>query len=479
MSTSWLEDMSILPRLRLAPRIVIAIFIAVAAAYLLNQMLRVAIPPPPFLVVERGWLVDAIASGARLASDVPIAESETKLAQLPQSNVLDFTVSDAPPAGARAPMSELAKGLRTSIAERLGNSVQWIGISSKPYDQNYTEHTVRSVLVIIPHLPAMLTARTLASRESFVLGQFTLTMHLRNGRWLTVTQRDFTDPGRHYARIGFYLAANLLIIVLFAAWMTRSIVTPLTRLANAAERLGRSGETTFIEGMKLPEYVAIADTFNTMQLRLTRFIDERVNMLAAISHDLRTPLTRLRLLAEYLDDREQRGQLLSNIDEMEAMVSDALAFMRAEVRRESIEQVDIAALLISLADDFSDMGEVVTYTGPDHADLPGRPLALKRAFSNLITNGTKYGGAAHLSLTRTSDSVVIDVRDDGPGIPEAQTEQAFAPFVRLETSRSRETGGSGLGLAGARDIVRSHGGEIRFVRPRDGFVVRVSFPVPA
>jgi len=290
-----------------------------------------------------------------------------------------------------------------------------------------------------------------------------------------VKARRTTDARWHYMRTLLTVAGNFLILMIFSIWMARSIVAPLTRLASAAERLGRDREATLIGDMRLPEFAAIANSFDTMQLRLKRFVDERIQMLAAISHDLRTPLTRLRLLAEYVADPDQRTQLRSNVAEMESMVADALAFMREEASQEALEVVDLAALLISLADTHHDLGDEVLYEGPDHFDIRCRPVAIRRAFANLIANGCKYGEAVHIVLEAEDDWVSIAFRDRGAGISVEDAERAFAPFVRLETSRGRETGGTGLGLTIGRDVIRSHGGEIGFER-EGAFTVRVRLP---
>lgn len=467
-----------LNRLRLAPRIGLAILLTISAAYLLNQALRAMIPPPPFLVVQRSWLIDAVADAARRGPALSDATGGDRSLQLPASRYLEFTIGREAPGPDTNDGALIGDVLRHSIAEALHYPADRVKVAMEPYDQNNLERTVRTAVVIIPELPALLTAETLASNKSSVLGDFEISVRLDKGGWLTVTPRNLSGPGWHYARYLFGIAGYLLIIIVFSVWMARSIVAPLSRLAAAAEQLGRNREPTLITGMRLPEYVAISETFNTMQLRLKRFIDERMAMLAAISHDLRTPLTRLRLMAEYVGNSAQREQLLLNVAEMETMVIDALAFMGAEARREPIETVDVAALLISLTDDYGDAGEPVTYCGPDHADLPCRPVALKRAFSNLIANGCKYGGAVEVSLRVTPDAIRVDIHDDGAGIPRDQAARAFEPFERIETSRSRETGGSGLGLAISRDIVRSHSGEIGFDWPDNGFTVWVSLPRP-
>ncbi|WP_448140273.1 sensor histidine kinase [Sphingopyxis fribergensis] len=466
-------------RLKLAPRIGFAIVLTVAAAYLLNQSLQYLIPPPPFVMVERAWLIDSVVRGARLAETSAGAPRDKALGAMASSQYLDFSVTHAAPPIAHEPGSRFAQGLRRSIAEDLGVPVDRVAVLTGVYDERNMERAARNAIVVIPELPAVLRSETLASDESSVLGELRISVQLGGGGWLTVTQRNLTASWRHYARIAFGIVGNLLIVILFSVWIARSIVVPLTRLSAAIESLGRNREPALLAEMRLPEYAAIADSFNTMQLRLKRFIDERMGMLAAISHDLRTPLTRLRLMAEYVDNAEQREQLLLNVGEMETMVGDALAFMRAEARSEKVEVVDLAVLLISLTDEYSDFGNRVSYSGPEHADLPCRPVALKRAFSNLIANGCKYGGAVEVRLIVTADAFAVDVHDEGEGIPPEFEERAFQPFERLETSRSRETGGSGLGLAITRDIVSSHAGEIGFRRPATGFIVHVRLPRPA
>lgn len=466
-------------RLRLAPRIGIAIVLTVGAAYLLNQSLQYLIPPPPFVMVERAWLIDSVANAARVAETSAGARRDKALGALAASQYLDFVVTRAASPIAQESGSLFADGLRRSIAKAVGIPAARVAVATQVYDEQNMERSAHNAIVVIPELPAVLRSETLASSESSVLGELVISVELDEARRLTVTQRNLTTSWRHYTRIAFGVVGNLLIVILFSVWIARSIVVPLTRLSAAIDSLGRNREPALIGEMRLPEYAAIADSFNTMQLRLKRFIDERMGMLAAISHDLRTPLTRLRLMAEYVDNPEQREQLLLNVDEMETMVGDALAFMRSEALSEKVEVADLAVLLISLTDEYGDFGHRVSYSGPEHADLPCRPVALKRAFSNLIANGCKYGGAVEVRLAVTAEAFAVDVHDEGDGIPPEYEERAFQPFERLETSRSRETGGSGLGLAISRDIVNSHAGEISFRRPAKGFIVHVRLPRPA
>ena len=446
----------------------IAILPGVGASSLLDQALRIMLPPPPFLTMQRDWLIEAVAREARApAGAAHDAEADA---------FLEFRSAVAPPFEQGGQGTEFARGLRVSLAQALGQPERDVRVWADTFSEASWELSANTAAVIIPKLPMLLTAEELASNRSSVLGRLEIAVRRDDGRWLVVEARRTIDARWHYMRTVLTAMGNILILAIFSIWMARSVVVPLTRLANAAERLGRDREPTLIGDMHLPEFVAIANTFNAMQLRLKRFVDERIQMLAAISHDLRTPLTRLRLLAEYVEDEDQRTQLRSNVAEMETMVTDALAFMREEASQEPMETVDLAAMLISLADTHHDLGDDVLYEGPDHLDIRCRPVAIRRAFANLIANGCKYGEAVHIVLEAEEGWASIAFRVRGPGIPPEDAERAFAPFVRLESSRGRETGGTGLGLTISRDAVRSHGGEIGFERNGGGFTVRVRLP---
>ncbi len=453
------------PRLRLSVRLGIAIVLAVVSSFLLDQTLRILIPPPPFLIVQRDWIVDAVVQRARGGEG-----------DAASSRFLEFAVHPQRPFASGGNAERFAQGFQDAIRTALGEPATDISVHAEAFSENFWERSASTATVVIPTLPTLLGSDEFATSRSAVLGRLEIAVRRADGQWVVASARRTTDARWHYARNLLGVIGNLLILMIFSIWMARSIVAPLTRLANAAERLGRDREPTPIGDMRLPEFAAIAGTFNTMQLRLKRFVDERIQMLAAISHDLRTPLTRLRLLAEYVEDDDQRTQLRSNVAEMESMVSDALAFMREEASQESLETVDLAALLISLADTHHDLGEEVLYEGPDHLDIRCRPVAIRRAFANLIANGCKYGEAVHIVLEAEQDWVSVAFRDRGPGIAPEDVERAFAPFVRLESSRGRETGGTGLGLTISRDVIRSHGGEIAFEGGAGRFTVRVRLP---
>jgi signal transduction histidine kinase len=220
--------------------------------------------------------------------------------------------------------------------------------------------------------------------------------------------------------------------------------------------------------------------FNAMQAQIQKFVDDRTAMLAAISHDLRTPLTKMRLRGEFVDDEVQRARLFHDVDDMQAMVDSALAFFRDDFQDEETTAFDFPEMLRTIADDYNDQGSEITYDGADHVAFRGRPFALKRAFTNLVDNAVKYGRAPELSFRFSEQQVVVVVRDSGPGIPPGAAEQVFAPFYRLERSRNRATGGVGLGLTSARAVIRAHGGDIGLRnRPSGGLEVEVTLPVPS
>jgi signal transduction histidine kinase len=225
------------------------------------------------------------------------------------------------------------------------------------------------------------------------------------------------------------------------------------------------------------EVGAIGAALEQMHSRLRRYVDDRTRMLAAVSHDLRTPLTRLRLRAESIPEAEERNKATADIDEMERMIAETLAFARADALEAKPERFDLAALVQTLVDERSDLGATVAYDGPASLTVEGRPGALKRAIANLVDNAIAYGGRADVALHAAADRLEVVVRDDGPGIPEPEREKVFAPFYRLESSRSRSTGGTGLGLAVARDIARAHGGDVVLESgaPR-GLRARLSLP---
>ena len=255
------------------------------------------------------------------------------------------------------------------------------------------------------------------------------------------------------------------------------LTRPLTRFAAAADRLGVDVQAPPLPERGARELRQAARAFNRMQKRLCHLIDDRTQMLAAISHDLRTALTRLQLRTEFIDDSQQRQKALSDLEEMHTMLSATLSFARDDMEAEARSPLDLAVLLQTVHDDYVDAGQTVNYQGPNHLIWVGRPTALRRAFTNLIDNAVKYGHQADVSLTAVDNVITVTIGDRGSGIAAKLREQVFTPFFRLETSRNRETGGVGLGLAVARTAIRRHGGDITLTDPSGGgLLVTVSLP---
>jgi signal transduction histidine kinase len=274
------------------------------------------------------------------------------------------------------------------------------------------------------------------------------------------------------------MSAMALGTLLVSVFLVRSVTAPLRSLSAAADRIGTSAASPELASEGPREVRVAAGAFNRMQARIKRLIEDRTQTLAAVSHDLKTPITRLRLRAQFVADQDLRQMIESDLDEMEAMIQSTLDFLRGDATAEEVRTVDIATILETICDHLVDAGHDVALLEVCYAPLTCRPLALKRAFGNLVENALKYGHRARVSLTRHADVYVVTIADDGPGIPPGEFERVFDPFYRLEGSRSRETGGTGLGLTVARSTILAHGGEVRLAnRDGGGLCVSVRLPV--
>lgn len=256
------------------------------------------------------------------------------------------------------------------------------------------------------------------------------------------------------------LSLLVLILVVVLYLVARGITRPLSDLARAADSLGRETRPSQLKERGARELKDAARAFNTMQDRLRRYLDSRTRVLAAMSHDLKTPLTRLRLQVETLDDPPLQERIGRELDEMEGMVREALSLFRGLDDGEPVSAIDLDALLAKIRAEFAVMGAQVSLSGASTQTLSGQPQMLKRCLTNLITNAVKFGGRAEVSVEDGAQQLTIRVRDAGPGIPPAELERVFEPFYRLESSRNRDSGGTGLGLTIARDIAQAHGGTL-------------------
>jgi signal transduction histidine kinase len=300
---------------------------------------------------------------------------------------------------------------------------------------------------------------------------------LESGAWLNAAYSKPIPNSIWTSQTAVSLAITAAILSLIAIFVARSIARPMRRLAVAAEALGRGESVKPLPESGPDDIRQTAEAFNRMQERLERFVQDRTRMLAAISHDLRTPLTSLRLRAEFVTDHDVQEKMLKTIDEIQTMTEAALAFVREEATAEATRTVDLSALVESLCDDLAELGHTVTFIDGTAINYRCRPDALRRAIRNLIENAVRYGECARVSVLRTAKSIDIAVEDDGPGIPDEVMEQVFAPFYRLEDSRNRETGGVGLGLSIARAIARHHGGDVVLGNRAKGLQATISLPL--
>lgn len=320
------------------------------------------------------------------------------------------------------------------------------------------------------HHPMMGMGRTAAAMlhgEHAMASRFVVQVRLRDGSWVWFVRRVppelFDWPVQMLLTLGILLLGVTSLSLVAVRW----IVRPLRDLRRAADALGKD-----IHRPPLPETgpVEVAETsraFNTMQRRLGRFVEDRARILAAVSHDLKTPLTRLRLRADLLDDEALGEKIRRDLDDMQTMVDATLDFMRGTESREETRSLDLMALLESLCDDANESGERVSLRGQVQKPYPGRPLALKRCIGNLLDNALRYGGEADIEVRDSEKAVTLTIADHGPGIPADSMDKVFEPFFRLEGSRGRDSGGTGLGLGIARNIARAHGGDL-VLKNRDG-----------
>lgn len=299
---------------------------------------------------------------------------------------------------------------------------------------------------------------------------------LPDGTWLNFSAALFRPTTPEHATMLSTTAMAVGILVL-GLIVVRLISRPLRALSDAADRIGQPGAAAPVPETGPREVRHAAQAFNRMQARIDALIAGRTQALAAVSHDLRTPISRLRLRAGFLEDAEAASAIDADLAEMEAMIAATLAYLRGDAEAEPRRPADLVAILVTLCHAAADAGADVIYSGPPQARLLCRPVTLKRAFANLIENAVTYGGSARVTLLDGPTEIVVRVEDVGPGIPEAELEAVFEPFRRLEESRNRGTGGTGLGLTIARRAVEAHGGTVQLAnRPKGGLVTTVQLP---
>ncbi len=455
-----------------------AMVVAQAVAFLIvTDERRIAVER-----TTRDQILTRTVDFARLVAETP-AELQGRMMRNASDRRLRFELSDASLLD-RSDMEDRDVTLERRLADELGPLAREVRVTyeTEPFGRWFRPQRepkkgeTKSPAAKSPD-PLRDAARPPMFRDFVGL---TVSINLASGRWLNMRTLVRTQPPTFEGLALVSMAATAIVLVVIVVFTVRRTTRPLRELAGAAERFGRGEATAPLPERGPSDVRQTIVAFNAMQDRLRRFVDDRTRMLAAISHDLRTPITSLRLRAELVEDAETRKAMMATLADMQTMVEATLAFAKDEAAAESTRTVDLAALLDSLCDDLAAMGKDVVCEDAERFALACRPSALRRALSNLIENAVIYGTRANVRLQRDKDNAVIEIDDDGPGIAETDRTRVFEPFVRLEMSRSKQTGGIGLGLSIARTIVHAHGGDIALVnRPEGGLRARVSLPIAA
>ena len=340
-------------------------------------------------------------------------------------------------------------------------------------------------VVVVQNQPRIITPRPAPLNDRvdrtvrdqpLLFDDFKVGLREADGTWLVVKPEPHLSLSPWQQRILLVLGIAVLMVSPLAWWFARRLSAPIAAFAAGAERLGRDPQAPPIDIRGSAEVAAAVKAFNQMQDRLRSYVEYRTSMIAAIAHDLRTPLTRLRFRIEATPD-ELQAKLARDIDEMEAMISATLAFVQDATRPRERKKLEISSLVETVMDEAAETGADAAVECADKVVIDGDPIALKRLVANLVDNALKFGSQARGRVFTENGMAIVEVEDNGPGVPEDQVERAFEPFHRLESSRSRDTGGIGLGLAVVRAIARSHGGDV-FLQNRTGGGLRARVMLP-
>ena len=411
---------------------IVALHLIITASFLINR------PDQPDPSFDRGHA--QLAAALHLLGAAPAAERPRLSADIARAFPL---LGIAPLASAPEPAANEPDGIELrGLHRRLGNGYRIFALAP--------DGDTRKIGIGLPD-GAMVSATILPERRPPFMG----------GPWMMT------------------LLFAVISVTLLGLWAARALTAPLSSFAKAAESFSLNGGAAPLPERGPEEIRSVAKALNRMRERITGLIDDRTKMLAAISHDLRTPITRMRLRSEFIEDETHRSRMLGDLDQMRSMLESVLSFLRNDRRLEVMTLADIASTLQLVADQFGDIGRKVSYDGPDHAMATVRPDDLLRSVTNLVENAVRFGAEATIRLRMTPDWATIDVEDDGPGISDAQKSNVLEPFVRGDDARNMDEGsGFGLGLSIANAIVLAHGGTLSLHdRQPHGLVVRIELPV--
>jgi two-component system OmpR family sensor kinase len=365
--------------------------------------------------------------------------------------------------------SRKAPALKAEIAQGIGVPADRIAIyvDRNPLSDRRVARTLRDRM-----------ERERVREEHFLVAPFEVAVKRPDGRWNVVRPQAAFGLTPWQQRILLWFVLSALAMAPISFIFARRLSAPIRLFAQAAERLGRDPRAPALALQGSAEIGTAVRAFNDMQERLRRYVEDRTAMVGAIAHDLRTPLTRLRFRIESLPD-DQKAKIEADIDQMEAMISAALTFVRDASQPGERTPLELSSLLESLCDEMSETGAATEVETGEKVVLEGDPMALRRLFANLLDNAVKFGGGrARARVFREDAHAVVEIDDDGPGIPAQDSERVFEPFFRREPSRNRKTGGAGLGLAIVRSIARGHGGDVSLVnRSGGGLTARVFLPL--
>jgi signal transduction histidine kinase len=334
---------------------------------------------------------------------------------------------------------------------------------------------------VYANVPSEIWRLSPRSAEVDFVGDFIAALRRDDGRWVRVEPRSEPFPNDWQRKVGLWMLGCLLVST-SAGWLfARRITAPIDRFAEAAQRLGREPSALPI-GLEGPAEIGkAAAAFNEMQVRLKRYVGDRTAMVGAISHDLRTPLARIRFKLEAKSP--DPGAILSDVQQMEAMIASVLTFIRDANNVSSREKLDLLSVIEVVVDDAAMVGGAAQIVDGQALTVDGDAIALQRLMANLVDNALKYGGAARVRMSSHGGLAVVEVDDDGPGMAQADLARAFEPFWRIDAARNLDKGGVGLGLAVARSLARAHGGDVELVNrpPRQGasggMTARVTLPL--
>ncbi|HEX4711978.1 HAMP domain-containing sensor histidine kinase [Phenylobacterium sp.] len=311
-----------------------------------------------------------------------------------------------------------------------------------------------------------------------IFGDFSAALQRDDGTWTVVRSKPDAFPSEWQMQASGWLLGGFLLVASAGYLFSRRISAPLRRFAEAAETLGRDPHAPQMTLKGPAEVGAAAHAFNEMQARLKRYINDRTAMVGAISHDLRTPLTRIRFKLEAAPPA-LKGAVLADVEQMEQMIGGVLAFIRDEGAPRRREKLDLLSLVECVADDAAMVGGQVEIVDGRPVTVDGDPVALQRLFSNLVDNAVKYGGQARIDVLREGDQAVVTIADRGPGLSPDELGRVFQPFYRTDSSRNLDNGGVGLGLPIARSTARAHGGDVELTSKPGGVTAIVTLPVVA